>query len=61
MNFKSPSSHGYRYAIQIMEEKNPMRPLAVIFLKPLLRKQELLGQRCLPMSVCKLSGAVRCL
>lgn len=61
VNSKSPSSHGYRYRIQIREEKNPMRSPAVILLKPLLRKQELLGQRCLQMSVRKLSGAVKCL
>lgn len=25
VNFKSPTSHGYHYAIQIREEKNPLR------------------------------------
>lgn len=25
VNFKSPSSHGYHYAMQIREEKNPLR------------------------------------
>lgn len=53
VNFKSPSSHGYHYAIQIREEKNPLR-LHCHISETTPQEAGRVGQRCIQMSVRRL-------